>query len=114
MLRKVAGIVIDPKLTTAPSTKSVPLIVTLMLAPACPVFGEITATVVTNDLVTTVDTLRASGVPMMTAPPATYYEMLDERLPGHGENVDELQKRGVLVDGTTQGGQVWNYSKSWK
>ena len=27
----------------------------------------------------------------MTAPPETYYEMLDERLPGHGEPVDELQ-----------------------
>jgi 4-hydroxyphenylpyruvate dioxygenase len=40
----------------------------------------------------------------MTAPPATYYEMLDERLPGHGENVDQLKMRGILMDGTTQGG----------
>ena len=41
----------------------------------------------------------------MTAPPATYYEMLEERLPGHGEPVDELQARGILLDGTTGGGQ---------
>ena len=40
----------------------------------------------------------------MTAPPATYYEMLDERLPGHGEPVEELQKRGILLDGSTEKG----------
>jgi 4-hydroxyphenylpyruvate dioxygenase len=39
----------------------------------------------------------------MTPPPATYYEMLDERLPGHGEPVAELQRRGILLDGTTDG-----------
>ena len=31
--------------------------------------------------------------------------MLEERLPGHGENVDELQKRGILLDGTTENGE---------
>ncbi len=41
----------------------------------------------------------------MTAPPATYYEMLEERLPGHGEPTDELQMRGILLDGTTEGGE---------
>jgi 4-hydroxyphenylpyruvate dioxygenase len=50
-----------------------------------------------SDLLPTLDRLRANGVPMMSAPPATYYEMLDERLPGHGETVDELRSRGVLV-----------------
>ena len=40
----------------------------------------------------------------MKAPPATYYEMLSDRLPGHGERVDELQARGILLDGTTEGG----------
>ena len=40
----------------------------------------------------------------MTAPPETYYEMLDERLPNHGENAKELQMRGILLDGTTEGG----------
>jgi 4-hydroxyphenylpyruvate dioxygenase len=48
--------------------------------------------------------LKARGVPFMTAPPETYYEMLDERLPGHGEPVGELQARGILLDGTTEGG----------
>jgi 4-hydroxyphenylpyruvate dioxygenase len=30
--------------------------------------------------------------------------MLDERLPGHGEPVGELQARGILLDGSTQDG----------
>ena len=29
--------------------------------------------------------------------------MPDERLPGHGEDVAELQVRGILLDGSTQG-----------
>ena len=37
----------------------------------------------------------------MSAPPDTYYAMLDDRLPGHGEPIDELQTRGILLDGTT-------------
>ena len=43
-------------------------------------------------------------MPFMTAPPETYYEMLAERLPDHGEPVDELKTRGILLDGTTEGG----------
>ncbi len=39
----------------------------------------------------------------MTAPPETYYEMLEERLPNHGEPIDELKPRGILLDGTTDG-----------
>jgi 4-hydroxyphenylpyruvate dioxygenase len=38
----------------------------------------------------------------MTAPPKTYYDMLAERLPGHGEDVEGLQMRGILMDGSTQ------------
>ena len=52
-----------------------------------------------DDLIATVDSLRAAGVPLMTAPPETYYEMLDERIPGHGESVPDLKKRKILVDG---------------
>ncbi len=58
----------------------------------------------TDDLLASVDSLRAAGVPMMSAPPATYYKMLDERLPGHGENAAELQARGILLDGSVDGG----------
>ena len=58
-----------------------------------------------DDLPKCLDKLKARGVPLMTAPPEAYYQMLDERLPGHGEPVDALQSRGILMDGTTEGGQ---------
>ena len=57
-----------------------------------------------DDLVACVDRLAAAGVPLMSAPPETYYEMLDERLPGHGEPVADLQARGILLDGSTADG----------
>jgi len=57
----------------------------------------------TDDLPSSVDRLRDAGVLLMSAPPATYYEMLEERLRGHGENTSELQSRGILLDGTTAG-----------
>jgi 4-hydroxyphenylpyruvate dioxygenase len=59
-----------------------------------------------DDLPATIDALRDRGVPFMTPPPAAYYEMLEERLPGHGESVDELQARGILLDGSTEGGEI--------
>jgi len=57
-----------------------------------------------DDLVACWDRLKAKGVPFMTAPPETYYKMLDGRLPGHGRDVGGLQQRGILLDGTTEGG----------
>jgi 4-hydroxyphenylpyruvate dioxygenase len=57
-----------------------------------------------DDLVATWDRLKQSGVPFMSAPPETYYEMLDERLPGHGVDAGALKSRGILLDGTTAGG----------
>ncbi len=57
-----------------------------------------------DDLLGCWDMLKAKGVPFMSAPPNTYYEMLEERLPGHGEPVDELKARGILLDGSTQDG----------
>jgi 4-hydroxyphenylpyruvate dioxygenase len=59
----------------------------------------------TGDLVATVDALQLAGIPLMTAPNDVYYEMLEERLPGHGLPVAELQTRGILVDGSTAGGE---------
>tara|TARA_R110000796_G_scaffold8843_39_gene29500 strand:- start:5456 stop:6556 length:1101 start_codon:yes stop_codon:yes gene_type:complete len=58
-----------------------------------------------DDLIACWDRLKTLGVPFMTAPPNTYYEMLDGRLPGHGEDVNALQTRGILLDGTTEGGE---------
>ena len=59
----------------------------------------------TDDLLASVDALQMAGVPLMTAPNDVYYEMLEERLPGHGEPVGELQARGILMDGSTHQGE---------
>jgi len=58
----------------------------------------------TDDLVKSWDTLKQMGMRFMTAPPETYYEMLEGRLPGHGEPTGELQSRGILLDGSSQPG----------
>lgn len=53
----------------------------------------------TDDIFATWDRLRANGLKFMSPPPDTYYEMLEERVPGHGQQIEELQKRGLLLDG---------------
>jgi 4-hydroxyphenylpyruvate dioxygenase len=45
------------------------------------------------------------GTPFMVAPPATYYEMLEGRLPDHGEPTADLQRRGILLDGVSIHGE---------
>jgi 4-hydroxyphenylpyruvate dioxygenase len=58
-----------------------------------------------DDLPATVDRLQMAGIPLMTAPNDIYYQMLEERLPGHGQPVAELQARGILLDGSTGDGR---------
>jgi 4-hydroxyphenylpyruvate dioxygenase len=57
-----------------------------------------------DDLIACWNNLQKLGVTFMTPPPDTYYAMLEDRLPGHGEPVDQLKMRGILLDGTTEGG----------
>ena len=60
----------------------------------------------TSDIYDTVAQLAKIGVTFMDPPPDTYYEMLPDRLPGHGEDIAALRKLGVLIDGapTDDGG----------
>jgi 4-hydroxyphenylpyruvate dioxygenase len=51
-----------------------------------------------DDLYATVDALQLSGIKLLDTS-ETYYELLDKRIPGHGENVAELKARNILVDG---------------
>jgi len=55
-----------------------------------------------DDLYACWDRLSKRGLTFMTPPPDTYYEMLEDRLPNHGEPVDELKSRGILLDGSTE------------
>ena len=59
----------------------------------------------TNDIFTTVGALRDGGLAFMPAPPDTYYEKTDDRLPGHGENLDRLREFGILIDGDVVAGR---------
>jgi 4-hydroxyphenylpyruvate dioxygenase len=51
-----------------------------------------------NDLYGTVDALRASGVKLLDTID-TYYELVDKRIPGHGESLAALKDRKILIDG---------------
>ncbi len=52
-----------------------------------------------RDIYATIEALRGRGLAFMPSPPATYYERVGERVPGHGEDLARLRKNGILVDG---------------
>ncbi|MFC0386989.1 4-hydroxyphenylpyruvate dioxygenase [Muricoccus vinaceus] len=52
-----------------------------------------------DDIYGTIEGLREAGLSFMPAPPPTYYEKVDSRLPGHGEDLVRLKRNGILVDG---------------
>ena len=51
-----------------------------------------------SDIYATVDAHRLAGVRLLDTID-TYYELVDKRIPGHGEAVAELKKRKILIDG---------------
>ncbi len=57
-----------------------------------------------DDIYDAVDILRERGIPFQDTSD-TYYEMLPERIQGHGESIPELHKRGILMDGAPTEGQ---------
>jgi 4-hydroxyphenylpyruvate dioxygenase len=52
----------------------------------------------TNDIYKSVESLRAKGVVFQDTPD-TYYERIDNRLKGHGEDVDRMKRDRILIDG---------------
>jgi 4-hydroxyphenylpyruvate dioxygenase len=52
----------------------------------------------TNDIYKSVESLRAKGVVFQDTPDA-YYERIDNRLKGHGEDVDRMKRDRILIDG---------------
>jgi len=52
----------------------------------------------TSDIYKTVEGLRANRVGFLDVPD-TYYEMIDERLPGHGEDIERMRANRILIDG---------------
>jgi len=58
----------------------------------------------TDNLYDVVDRLRARNVELQDTI-ETYFDLIDTRLPGHGEPVEELRKRRILIDGAPSEGQ---------
>lgn len=57
----------------------------------------------TDDIFATVDQLRANGIRFQDSPDS-YFDMIDNRLPGHGHDVEEMRKRRILIDGAPETG----------
>jgi 4-hydroxyphenylpyruvate dioxygenase len=51
-----------------------------------------------NDIYKSVETLRTKGVAFQDTPD-TYYERIDNRLKGHGEDVERMKRYRILIDG---------------
>src|SRR6202049_4143139 len=58
----------------------------------------------TDDIYATVDRMRRGGVKFQDTPDS-YYEALDARVAGHGEDLARLRERRILVDGAPTEGQ---------
>ena len=52
-----------------------------------------------RDIYQTVEALRGLKLPFMPAPPETYYEKIEARLPNNGEDVSRMKADGILIDG---------------
>ena len=51
----------------------------------------------TDDIYTTVEAMRAQGVQFLDTPDA-YFEVIDQRVPNHGEDVARLARNKILID----------------
>ncbi|ATQ42236.1 4-hydroxyphenylpyruvate dioxygenase [Caulobacter mirabilis] len=58
----------------------------------------------TDDIFTTVETLRERGVKFQSTPDS-YYELLDGRVKDHGEDTQRLHSLNILLDGAPTEGQ---------
>jgi 4-hydroxyphenylpyruvate dioxygenase len=57
----------------------------------------------TDEIRGTVDVLRGNGIDFQDTPD-TYYEGIAARVRGHREPVEDLRKRGILIDGSAEEG----------
>jgi 4-hydroxyphenylpyruvate dioxygenase len=55
----------------------------------------------TDDIYATVEKLRERGVRLQDTI-ETYYELVDKRVPGHGEDLERLRRNRILIDGDVE------------
>ena len=51
----------------------------------------------TDDIYATVEAMRAAGIEFLDTP-ETYFDVIDQRVPEHGEDVERLRKNKILID----------------
>jgi 4-hydroxyphenylpyruvate dioxygenase len=57
----------------------------------------------TGDIYATVEAMQASAVAFQDTID-TYFDLVDKRLPGHGESLEALRRLRILIDGATHQG----------
>lgn len=63
--------------------------------------------VATDDIIKTVAEMKARGIEFLSTPPQAYYDAIPERLKDHmhrfKEDINELQKLGIMIDADEEG-----------
>src|SRR6478609_2584753 len=63
--------------------------------------------VATDDIIKTVADMRSRGIEFLSTPPQAYYDAIPERLKDHmskfKEDINELQKLGIMIDADEEG-----------
>jgi 4-hydroxyphenylpyruvate dioxygenase len=57
----------------------------------------------TEDIYATVEQMRAAGVKFLETPD-TYFEVIDQRIPNHGEDLERLRRNQILIDADPETG----------
>lgn len=55
----------------------------------------------TNDIYSSIERLRQQNLEFLDTPD-TYYDLIEKRLPNHGESVSTLKQHKILIDGNTR------------
>lgn len=66
----------------------------------------------TDHIVKTLESLKQNDLHFLNSPPPTYYQMLKDRLPMVSEDVSQLQKNAILVDGDEHGYLLQIFTKN--
>ncbi len=65
-----------------------------------------------SDIQQTVRQMGEAGIQFLDSPPDTYYEAVNGRVPGVTENVDDLKKLSILIDGDETGYLLQIFTKN--
>ena len=57
----------------------------------------------TENIYETVEEMKRRGIPFQDTI-ETYFELIDKRLPGHGEDVERMRRNRILIDGSDEDG----------